>query len=66
VGYLLMNGEVNTAITIRSAHIKNNTLSYLSGATLLYECDPDFELTETKIKAAAFQQALKDFQYEKV
>ena len=62
VGYFLMNGDVNTAITIRSAYIKENQLSYLSGATLLYECDPDFEITETKIKAAAFQQALKAFQ----
>lgn len=66
VGYFLLDGEVNTAITIRSAFIKENQLSFLSGATLLYECDPDFELNETKIKAAAFVKALKAFTHETV
>jgi len=66
IGYFLLDGDVNTAITIRTAHIKNNQLQYCSGATLLYECDPKMELKETNNKAAAFMSSIKDFTHEKV
>ncbi|MFT5917934.1 MAG: anthranilate/para-aminobenzoate synthase component I [Flammeovirgaceae bacterium] len=62
VGYFLFNGDVNTSIVIRSAYIKNSVLNYLTGATLLYESDPESELKETQFKAAAFMQILKQFE----
>lgn len=65
VGYFLLNGDVNTSIVIRSAYIRENILNYLTGATLLYESDPESELYETQFKAAAFMQILKQFTPEK-
>ena len=59
IGWLLFNGEVNTAITIRTAHIRDGLLSFSAGATLLYESDPESELKETKIKAGAFLKAVE-------
>jgi len=61
IGYFLFNGEVNTGITIRTAHIKNSLLTYCSGATLLYESDPEKELIETNFKAAAFMKNIEKF-----
>jgi len=58
IGWLLLNGEVNTAITIRTAHVKDGAFSYCSGATILYESVPENEWKETNIKAGAFMQAL--------
>lgn len=62
IGWLLLDGDVNTAITIRSAHIRDNVMTYSTGATLLYESVPENELRETQVKAAAFLTALKSFQ----
>jgi anthranilate/para-aminobenzoate synthase component I len=53
-GYFAFSGEVDTGIIIRTAHIRGNALTYYSGATLLIDCDPAFELRETQIKAQAF------------
>lgn len=61
IGWLLLNGDVNTAITIRTAHVKNELLSFCAGATLLYESQPESELKETKIKAGAFMAAVERF-----
>ncbi len=61
IGYLLFNGEVNTGIVIRSAQINKGKLKYSSGATLLYESDPEKELIETEFKAAAFLKNLEKF-----
>lgn len=66
IGYFLFDGDVNTAITIRTAHIKEDKMEYLTGATLLYECEPKYELQETQIKAGAFLKAIKDFTNESV
>lgn len=59
-GWLLFNGDVNTAITIRTAHIRDGLLSFCAGATLLYESVPENELKETKIKAGAFLAAVEE------
>lgn len=61
IGWLLFNGDVNTAITIRSAHIRDGIMSYCTGATLLYESVPESELKETHIKSGAFQAAAQFF-----
>ena len=59
IGWLLFDGDVNTAITIRTAHARDGLLSFCAGATLLYESDPESELKETKIKAGAFLKAVE-------
>ncbi len=61
IGWLLLDGDVNTAITIRTAHIRDGNLSFCAGATLLYESQPESELTETKIKSGAFLAAVEPF-----
>lgn len=58
IGWLLFNGDVNTAITIRTAHVRDGLLSFSAGATLLYESVPENELRETKIKSGAFMAAV--------
>ncbi|MEZ4920222.1 MAG: anthranilate synthase component I family protein [Saprospiraceae bacterium] len=62
IGWLHFNGELNTAITIRTAHVKDGLLNFCTGATILYESTPENELKETRIKAAAFEQAMTKFQ----
>jgi anthranilate synthase component 1 len=62
IGWLLFNGDVNTAITIRTAHVKDGEMQFCTGATLLYESVPESELRETKIKAGAFLAAVESFQ----
>lgn len=59
IGWLLLNGDVNTAITIRTAHVRDGLLSFSAGATLLYESEPENELKETRIKAGAFMAAVE-------
>ena len=61
VGFVLFDGEVNTAITIRTVHINDGEMNYLTGATLLCESTPEGELQETRIKAAAFMKAIEPF-----
>lgn len=64
VGYLHYSGAVNTAIIIRSAHIRNGQLAYLAGATLLVESQPERELRETQLKTEAFASVLTQFTLE--
>jgi len=64
IGWLLLNGDVNTAITIRTAHLRDGLLQFCAGATLLYESVPESELKETKLKAGAFLAAVEMFQEE--
>lgn len=63
VGYLAFNGNCDTAILIRSAHIKDGIMNYKSGATLLYDSDPTLEFEESEHKASAFINSLN---FEKV
>jgi len=58
IGGFMFNGNVNTGITIRTAHLKNGRASIRAGATLLYGSDPQEEEGETRTKAAAFLTAL--------
>ncbi len=62
IGWMLFDGDVNTAITIRTAHIRDGLLSFCAGATLLYESDPESELKETRIKSGAFLSAVAALQ----
>ena len=58
IGLLLFNGNINTGITLRTAHLKNGRASTRSGATLLYGSNPQDEEQETLTKAGAFLAAI--------
>ncbi|KKP37175.1 MAG: Glutamine amidotransferase of anthranilate synthase [Candidatus Peregrinibacteria bacterium GW2011_GWA2_33_10] len=54
IGYLTFSGEMDTAIIIRTAHIKNQKLKFQVGATLLHRSNEEKEYQETINKAQAF------------
>lgn len=58
VGFLSFNGDINTGITLRFAHIKNGRAKTRAGATLLFGSNPELEEQETRTKSAAFLAAL--------
>ena len=58
VGYLSWNGNMDTAIAIRTAVIKDNTLYVQAGAGIVYDSDPDAEWQETMSKARAVFRAV--------
>ena len=57
VGYLAWNGNMDTAIAIRTAVIKDNTLHLQAGAGLVYDSVPQSEWDETMNKARAVMRA---------
>jgi anthranilate synthase len=59
VGMLSLNGDINTGILIRTAHLENGLASYPAGATLLYDSVPELEEQETRLKATGFFRALR-------
>lgn len=58
IGALLFNGNINTGITIRTVHLKNNTAKYPVGASLVYDSIPDEEALETRTKSNSFFKIL--------
>ncbi len=58
VGGLLLNGGINTGITIRTVHICDGVAHYRAGATLVWDSDGFEEATETRIKATPFFSAI--------
>lgn len=58
-GYLQFSGDMDTAILIRTAHIKDEKIYFAAGATLLLDSDPKTELNETKIKSQAFVEVIQ-------
>lgn len=58
VGMLLLNGDINTGILIRTVHLKNGMARYPAGATLLYDSIPAAEEQETRLKATGFFRSL--------
>jgi anthranilate synthase len=59
VGALLMNGDVNTGITIRTVHLRDGEATYRAGATLVFDSDGLAEAEETVTKATAFFSILE-------
>ncbi|MCH9691244.1 MAG: anthranilate synthase component I [Gammaproteobacteria bacterium] len=57
VGYLAWNGNMDTAIAIRTAIIKNGQLYVQAGAGLVADSDPQSEWDETLNKAQALLRA---------
>ena len=58
VGYLSWNGNMDTAIAIRTAVIKDKTLSIQAGAGIVYDSVPQNEWDETMNKARAVFRAV--------
>lgn len=58
IGGILMNGSVNTGITIRTVHLKDGRADYRAGATLVFDSIGSEEAAETKTKATSFFRVL--------
>lgn len=59
VGYISFNGNMDMAITIRTACIENDKLIIRAGAGIVADSDPEQERQETINKAMAIQKALQ-------
>ena len=57
IGYISWQGNMDTAISIRTAVIKDNIISVQAGAGIVYDSVPDNEWTETLNKAKAVLRA---------
>ncbi|NOU01801.1 MAG: anthranilate synthase component I, partial [Gallionella sp.] len=57
VGYLGFNGDMDLAIALRTAVVKNNMLYAQAGAGIVADSNPDNEWTETQNKARAVLRA---------
>lgn len=60
VGAILMNGDLNTGLTLRTVRIKDGIAEVRAGATLLYDSIPEEEEKETELKASAMLTAIRD------
>jgi anthranilate synthase component 1 len=58
-GYLSFSGNMDMAITIRTACIMDGKLTVRAGAGIVADSDPERERVETVNKAKAFQKALE-------
>lgn len=59
IGYLSWNGNMDTAIAIRTAIIKDGMLNVQAGAGIVYDSVPATEWAETMSKARAIFRAVK-------
>ncbi|MBL8420311.1 MAG: chorismate-binding protein, partial [Dechloromonas sp.] len=57
VGYLGFNGDMDLAIAIRTAVVKDKQLHVQAGAGIVADSDPNSEWTETQNKAQAVLRA---------
>jgi anthranilate synthase component 1 len=58
VGYVSFNGNMDMAITIRTATVENGRLTVRAGAGIVADSDPEKEHLETVNKARAMERAL--------
>ncbi len=58
VGYLTHGGEMDTALVIRSATVRDGVAEVRAGAGVVADSDPDREAQETRHKAAAVLEAI--------
>jgi len=65
VGYVSFSGNMDLAITIRTAQIENGGLMLRSGAGIVADSDPEREWMETLHKAEAMNQTLQLIYREK-
>jgi anthranilate synthase len=60
VGMIGFDGNMNTGLTLRTAHITGGVAAVRAGATLLFDSDPDEEERETILKARALLETLRE------
>jgi anthranilate synthase component 1 len=58
-GYISFSGNMDMAITIRTAVMENDSLTIRAGAGIVYDSDPDQEYQECINKAKSVKAALK-------
>jgi len=58
VGMIGFDGNMNTGLTLRTAHITGGVAAVRTGATLLFDSDPAEEERETVLKARALLETL--------
>jgi anthranilate synthase component I len=59
VGYISFSGNMDLAITIRTAIVEDGTLTVRAGAGIVADSDPEKERVETVNKAKSVQKALQ-------
>ncbi len=59
VGYIAFNGNMDMAITIRTATVEENKLTIQAGAGIVADSDPQSEYVETVNKSMSIQKALQ-------
>lgn len=59
IGRVGFDGNLNTGLTLRTVRLKAGTAEVRAGATLLFDSDPDAEERETRVKASAFLDAVR-------
>jgi len=59
IGRIGFDGNLNTGLTLRTVRLQQGVAEVRAGATLLYDSDPELEERETRVKAAAFLDAIK-------
>ena len=59
VGWIGFDGRMNTGLTLRTVRVRRGVAEVRVGATLLWESDPEAEELETRDKAAAFLDAIR-------
>jgi anthranilate synthase len=59
IGRIGFDGNLNTGLTLRTVRLKRGVAEVRAGATLLYDSDPELEERETRVKAAAFLDAVR-------
>jgi len=60
VGMIGFDGGMNTGLTLRTAHIRDGVAAVRTGATLLFDSDPQAEEQETRLKARALLETLAE------
>jgi len=59
IGRIGFDGNLNTGLTLRTVRLRRGIAEVRAGATLLYDSDPELEERETRVKAAAFLDAIR-------
>jgi anthranilate synthase len=60
VGMIGFDGNMNTGLTLRTAHVSGGVAAVRVGATLLFDSDPADEERETRLKARALLETLAE------
>ena len=58
IGYIGFDGNMDSAITIRTYAIKDNIVTFQAGGGIVADSNPEMEYQETLAKAAALSMAL--------